>query len=166
MSKFKWLYPGIKIKRWIMVCILGITMVSVGSIDLVNPDYLSVRTIGGIALFLGIIVIFVGLERTVKSFVTVFLPKKEERKILDLIYQKRQLAQGPNIVVIGGGTGLSTLLYGLKEYTSNITAVVTVADDGGSSGRLREQFGLLAPGDIRNCLVCFRLSRAVSMASK
>ena len=153
MSKFKWLYPGIKIKRWIMVCILGITMVSVGSIDLVNPDYLSVRTIGGIALFLGIIVIFVGLERTVKSFVTVFLPKKEERKILDLIYQKRQLAQGPNIVVIGGGTGLSTLLYGLKEYTSNITAVVTVADDGGSSGRLREQFGLLAPGDIRNCLV-------------
>ena len=152
MEKFKWLYPGIKIKRWAMVCILGIAMVSIGSIDLVSPDYLSVRIIGGLTLSLGIIAIFVGLERTVKSFLSVFLPK-EEKKILDLIYQKRQLAQGPKIVVIGGGTGLSTLLLGLKEYTSNITAVVTVADDGGSSGRLRRQFGLLAPGDIRNCLV-------------
>ncbi|MBN2097629.1 MAG: YvcK family protein [Candidatus Omnitrophica bacterium] len=70
-----------------------------------------------------------------------------------MLYRRRQLAQGPKIVVIGGGTGLSTLLHGLKEYTSNITAIVTVADDGGSSGRLREQFGLLSPGDIRNCLV-------------
>ena len=103
-------------------------------------------------MFLGIICIFVSLERTVKSFLSVFLPKKE-KKILELLYQKRQLAQGPKIVVIGGGTGLSTMLYGLKEYTSNITAIVTVADDGGSSGKLREQFGLVPPGDIRNCLV-------------
>lgn len=153
MDKFKWLYPGIKIKRWVMVCILGIIMVSVGSIDLVSPDYISVRLLGGFTLFLGIALIFVGLERTVKSFLSVFLPLKEEKKVFDLIYQKRQLARGPKFVVIGGGTGLSTLLYGLKEYTSNITAIVTVADEGGSSGRLREQFGLLAPGDIRNCLV-------------
>lgn len=152
MDKFKWLYPGIKIKRWVMMCVLGMIMLCVGSIDLIHPDYLSVRLIGGFTLFLGIIVIFVGLERTVKSFLSVFLPKEEE-KVLDLIYQKRQLAQGPKIVVIGGGTGLSTLLFGLKEHTSNITAIVTVADDGGSSGRLRKQFGLLAPGDIRNCLV-------------
>ena len=153
MEKFKWLYPGIKIKRWVMVCILGIIMVSVGSIDLVSPDYISVRLLGGFTLFLGIALIFVGLERTVKSFLSVFLPLKEEKKVFDLIYQKRQLARGPRFAVIGGGTGLSTLLYGLKEYTSNITAIVTVADEGGSSGRLREQFGLLAPGDIRNCLV-------------
>lgn len=152
MNRFKWLYPGIKIKRWVMICILGIIMVSIGSIDLVSPDYIVVRIVGGFTLFLGIVMIFVGLERTVKSFLSFFLPK-EERKILDLIYQKRQLAQGPKIVAIGGGTGLSTLLYGLKEYTSNITAIVTVSDEGGSSGRLREQFGLLAPGDIRNCLV-------------
>ncbi len=152
MERLKWLYPGIKIKRWVMMCILGIALVSVGSIDLVSPDYLSVRILGGFTLFLGIILIFVGLERTVKSFLSFFLPKEEQR-ILDLIYQKSQLAQGPKIVVIGGGAGLSTLLYGLKEYTSNITAIVTVADDGGSSGKLRTQFGLLAPGDIRNCLV-------------
>jgi len=152
MNRFKWLYPGIKIKRWVMMCILGIAMVSVGSIDLVSPEYTSVRVLGGFTLFLGIITIFVGLERTVKSFVSLFLPKQEE-KILDIIYQKRQLAQGPKIVVIGGGTGLSTLLFGLKQYTSNLSAIVTVTDEGGSSGRLREQFGLLAPGDIRNCLV-------------
>jgi len=152
MDRFKWLYPGIKVKRWVLMCILGIGMVCAGSIDLVSPDYLSVRILGGFTLFLGIVVIFVGLERTVKSFLSVFLPKEEE-KVLELMYRKRQLAQGPKIVVIGGGTGLSNLLYGLKEYSSNITAIVTVADDGGSSGRLRRQFGLLAPGDIRNCLV-------------
>ncbi|MFC1631711.1 uridine diphosphate-N-acetylglucosamine-binding protein YvcK [Candidatus Omnitrophota bacterium] len=155
VDRFKWLYPGIKIKRWVMVCILGIVLVSVGSIDLVASEFLSVRILGGFSLFLGIIVIFVGLERTVKSFISLFLPRQEmlEQKILDIIYRKRQLAQGPKIVVIGGGTGLSTLLSGLKEHTSNITAIVTVADEGGSSGRLREQFGGLAPGDIRNCLV-------------
>ncbi len=65
----------------------------------------------------------------------------------------RHLARGPRIVVIGGGTGLSTLLRGVKEHTSNVTAVVTVADDGGSSGRLRKEMGVLPPGDIRNCLV-------------
>lgn len=68
-------------------------------------------------------------------------------------YEKRSLVRGPSIVAIGGGTGLSTMLRGLKEYTSNITAVVTVADDGGGSGMLREDLGMLPPGDIRNCLV-------------
>jgi len=73
--------------------------------------------------------------------------------MIDLIYEKRFLSKGPKIVAIGGGTGLSTLLEGLKEYTANITAIVTVADEGGSSGRLRQEFGILPPGDIRNCLV-------------
>lgn len=153
MKRFKWLYPGIKIKRWVMMCVLGMAMVSVGSMDLVSPDYLCVRVLGGITLLWGILVIFVSFERTVKSFLSLFITHKEGDNLLDLMYQKKQLAQGPNIVVIGGGTGLSTLLMGLKNYTSNITAIVTVADDGGSSGRLREQFGLIAPGDIRSCLV-------------
>ncbi|MBC7075349.1 MAG: YvcK family protein [Syntrophomonadaceae bacterium] len=66
------------------------------------------------------------------------------------------MAQGPyepKIVVIGGGTGLSVLLKGLKKYTTRLTAIVTVTDDGGSSGRLRTELGVLPPGDIRNCLV-------------
>ena len=71
----------------------------------------------------------------------------------DLIYEKRVLVKGPKIVVIGGGTGLSTMLRGLKTYTNNITAIVTVADDGGGSGVLREDLGILPPGDIRNCIL-------------
>lgn len=88
----------------------------------------------------------------VKSFITVLLPEKN-KELVDIVYQKRHLQKGPRIVAIGGGTGLSVLLQGIKEYTSNIIAIVTVADDGGSSGRIREQFDLLPPGDIRNCLV-------------
>ncbi len=72
--------------------------------------------------------------------------------LVELVYQKRSLARGPRIVAIGGGTGLSTLLRGLKQATSNITAVVTVADDGGSSGKLREELGIAPVGDIRNCI--------------
>ncbi len=70
-----------------------------------------------------------------------------------MIYEKRVLVKGPKIVVIGGGTGLSTMLRGLKKYTNNITAIVTVADDGGGSGVLREDLGILPPGDIRNCIL-------------
>ena len=67
-----------------------------------------------------------------------------DQPLVEVIYQKRFLARGPRIVAIGGGTGLSTLLRGLKEHTSNLTAIVTVADDGGSSGVLREQLGVPA----------------------
>lgn len=67
--------------------------------------------------------------------------------------RKQQLANGPRIVAVGGGTGLSTLLRGLKQHTANITAIVTVTDDGGSSGRLVQEMGIIPPGDMRNCLV-------------
>ena len=77
----------------------------------------------------------------------------DSEKIESLIYEKRLLVKGPKIVVIGGGTGLSTMLRGLKYYTSNITAIVTVGDDGGGSGDLREDLGMLPPGDIRNCIL-------------
>ena len=86
------------------------------------------------------------------SLITLFLPQRE-RDIVNILYQRRYLERGPRIVAIGGGHGLSHLLLGLKEYTSNLTAIVTVADSGGSSGRLREEFNIVAPGDIRNCLV-------------
>lgn len=74
-------------------------------------------------------------------------------KINNLVYEKRLLIKGPKVVVIGGGTGLSTMLRGIKHYTSNITAIVTVADDGGGSGMLRQELGMLPPGDIRNCIL-------------
>jgi uncharacterized cofD-like protein len=75
-----------------------------------------------------------------------------DEQLVDVLMAHRRLHRGPKIVVVGGGTGLSTLLRGLKVYSANITAIVTVADDGGSSGRLRQEFGVLPPGDIRNCL--------------
>jgi uncharacterized cofD-like protein len=88
-----------------------------------------------------------------RSFIGIFVPTSRGTELIDILYLKKQLSRGPRIVTIGGGTGLSVLLSGLKNYTSNISAVVTVADNGGSSGRLRQQFDVLPPGDIRNCLV-------------
>ena len=94
-----------------------------------------------------------GSWRVVRVLMGPFLSTDaDQQPLVEVIYQKRFLARGPRIVVLGGGTGLSTLLRGLKEHTSNITAVVTVADDGGSSGRLREELGIPAVGDIRNCI--------------
>jgi uncharacterized cofD-like protein len=91
--------------------------------------------------------------RVVNVLMGPFRSEDEERPLVEVIYQKRFLARGPRVVALGGGTGLSTLLRGLKEHTSNLTAVVTVADDGGSSGKLRTQLGLPPVGDIRNCIV-------------
>ena len=87
-----------------------------------------------------------------KCVVSAVAPGYGGRLAHDML-QACTLRRGPSIVAIGGGTGLSTLLRGLKEYTTNITAIVTVTDDGGSSGRLRTEMGILPPGDIRNCLV-------------
>jgi uncharacterized cofD-like protein len=101
----------------------------------------------GVGLFL------LGSVRVIQTIMDPFRPSDTNQPLVEVIYQKRFLARGPRIVAIGGGTGLSTLLRGLKEHTSNITAVVTVADDGGSSGKLREQLGVPAVGDIRNCIV-------------
>ncbi len=151
----KWLYPGMKIKRWIILFAVGTILVAISTgfiwtgIELDAPG----RVIQGVLIFLsGIILLIIGLKKMVKSFITVFLPQRE-KELVDIIFKQRQLSKGPKLVVVGGGTGLSILLRGLKEMTSNITAIVTVADDGGSSGRLRTEFDVLPPGDIRNCLV-------------
>lgn len=111
-----------------------------------------VRTLGIVIVLCGIVLIVMGISKMIVSLVTLFLPKGE-RELVNILYQKRYLERGPKIVAVGGGHGLSNLLLGLKEYTANITAIVTVADSGGSSGRLREEFNIVAPGDIRNCLV-------------
>jgi len=107
---------------------------------------------GIILLLLGTGIIVYGLRETIRSIVDVFLPRGDPR-LVELLVQQRQLQRGPKIVILGGGTGLSTLLRGLKKISTNLTAVVTVFDDGGSSGRLRREQGILPPGDIRNCLV-------------
>ena len=150
---FKWLYPGIGIKRWIGLSTFGILLVIAGSISLRAEEYWFVQILDAIVIVSGIIILILGIKRMVHSFITAVIPSSKGTELVDILFQKKQLGRGPKIVTVGGGTGLSVLLSGLKEYTSNITAIVTVADDSGSSGRIRQQFDILPPGDIRNCLV-------------
>ncbi len=155
MKKLKWLYPGMLVKRWISLSVFGVLMISMGFVIVISERNPENKAIAGLIIILGILCVISAVKRILKSFVTVLMPGPEiaENELVDRIYARRILEKGPKIVVVGGGTGLSTLLTGLKHTTSNITAIVTVADDGRSSGRLREEFGVLPPGDIRNCLV-------------
>ncbi|MBM3254829.1 MAG: YvcK family protein [Candidatus Omnitrophica bacterium] len=146
---FKWLYPGIGIKRWIALTGFGILLIIIGAVSLLAEEYRITQLLDVVVVLSGFIILVLGIKR----LITAFIPASRGRELVDILYQRRQLSRGPRIVAVGGGTGLSALLLGLKEYTSNITAIVTVADDGGSSGRIRQQFDILPPGDIRNCLV-------------
>jgi uncharacterized cofD-like protein len=150
---FMWLYPGIGIKRWIFLCSFGVILLIYGSSGLRSENYVVLRVLDLVILVAGIIILILGVKRLMSSFINAVIPSSRENGLVDILYQRNQLSRGPKIVAIGGGTGLATLLTGLKEYSSNISAIVTVADDGGSSGRLRQQFDILPPGDIRNCLV-------------
>lgn len=149
MGLFKWLYPGMQVKRWVFLCCFGIILCSMGFVLTITEVQ---KTSGSLVVLLGAGVVAVSIRKIIKSVVAVLLPQREG-DLVNIMYQKRYLERGPRIVAIGGGSGLAVLLHGLKEFTSNITAVVTVADDGGSSGRLRSQFNIPPPGDIRNCLV-------------
>lgn len=147
----KWFYPGMRVKRWLFTSFLGVVIVGGGAVAFAS-SYPLVSVLGIVIIVCGIILIVMGIGKMIVSLITLFLPKGE-RELVNILYQKRYLERGPKIVAVGGGHGLSNLLLGLKEYTANLTAIVTVADSGGSSGRLREEFKIVAPGDIRNCLV-------------
>jgi len=151
LKPIKWLYPGMGVKRWFLLSFIGVVLIVAGGQFLSGPTTLF-RLVGIIYMFIGIVIIALGIKKVLLTFITVLLPQRE-KELVDIIYQKKHLERGYRMVAIGGGTGLSTLLQGLKQYTSNITAIVTVADEGGSSGRIRKEFDVLPPGDIRNCLV-------------
>lgn len=112
------------------------------------PAYVS----GSIAILICIALIVYALVNANKEVVRAIAPDLADRSVLEELDRLHSLSQGIKTVAVGGGTGLSTLLSGLKYYTTNITAIVTVADDGGSSGKLREELGIIPPGDIRNCI--------------
>ncbi len=167
----RWLQPGIGVKRWLLLMFLGMLLLALGVahvirqmtpelqpggfaeslIDLVTLQFLPFPLRGLVAGGVGAALFLIGAWRLARAL-TDPLRQDEVTPIADVIYQKRFLARGPRIVAIGGGTGLSTLLRGLKVHTSNLTAIVTVADDGGSSGALREELGIPPVGDIRNCI--------------
>ncbi len=164
----KWFYPGMLVKRWVILLLVGILFLGTGLGGLLRlprpPQFvrgferiflseaLVTRPVVMLILFLGVVCIALGLQRLLKSIYSIFAAH-EKRDLVDVVYEKRQLRRGPRVVGIGGGYGLSSLLKGIKEYTSNLTAIVTMADSGGSSGRLRRDFAMPPPGDIRNCLV-------------
>ncbi|MFA6357750.1 MAG: YvcK family protein [Candidatus Omnitrophota bacterium] len=149
----KWFYPGIGLKRWVALSAFGVVLLILGTANLRSEEFWLVQFLDALVVISGIILLILGIKRLMRSFIAAFVPSSKEHELIDILYQKKQLSRGPRIVTVGGGTGLSVLLSGLKNYTSNISAIVTVADNGGSSGRLRQQFDVLPPGDIRNCLV-------------
>ncbi len=153
------LKPGINFKRWILLEIVGISLLFYGIIKLVDKKYSWPNNIGFSVFFIlvGVLSLYISTVQILKSFILLMnignVDVATDKNFGELIYEKRALAKGPKIVVIGGGTGLATMLRGLKKHTNNITAIVTVADDGGGSGVLREDLGILPPGDIRNCIL-------------
>jgi uncharacterized cofD-like protein len=174
----RWLAPGLGVKRWLLVVLSGTTLIGVGLAILIldfyrtAPEtwwlpYLSAASLRFIArplralIFggLGLGLIFWGIIKINRSLLTPY--RQPGKPVVDALTLHRRRERGPRIVVIGGGTGLATLLRGLKDFTYNLTAVVSVADDGGSSGRLRRETGILPPGDIRNCLAALSNDEAL-----
>lgn len=166
----RWFIPGLGVKRWYLFILAGVTMLGVGfalflldlyRTDSTNPVLLAILSYASLRFLprvlrvlifggIGVGLVAYGVWRLNNSLLRPYI--RPGRPLVEDLADYRLRKRGPRIVTIGGGHGLATLLRGLKAYTRNLTAVVTVADDGGSSGRLRESFGILPPGDIRNCL--------------
>ncbi|HSB65082.1 MAG TPA: YvcK family protein [Anaerolineales bacterium] len=174
----RWLVPGLGVKRWIIVVLLGTTLLGVGlgvlllEIYRTAPDtwWLPILSIASLRALsrpvrvlifggIGIGLVLLGIWGINRSLLAPF--RRSGKPVLDELTDHRRKERGPRIVTIGGGHGLSTLLRGLKSYSYNITAVVTVADDGGSSGRIRRTQGIPPPGDIRNCLAALSNDEAL-----
>ena len=171
MRLLRWLYPGLRVKRWLVLFALGICLLGFGLAFSLSPGTMpdvaaavahALRAPAGQAvprwvlaaafLAAGAAAAAIALRGAVLSLVEVLAPRAAEG-LGEVLYLRRIAGRGPRVVAIGGGTGLPVLLRGLKGYTGNLTAIVTVGDDGGSSGRLRGELGILPPGDIRNCLL-------------
>jgi uncharacterized cofD-like protein len=164
-----WLIPGLGVKRWILLVLLGTTLLGVGLavwlLDIYRsaPEtwWLPIISVASLRFLarplrvlifggLGVGLVAIGIWGMYRAIISPYI--QPGQRVADALLLHRQKDRGPRIVAIGGGHGLATLLRGIKTYSHNITAIVTVADDGGSSGRLRREAGIPPPGDIRNCL--------------
>lgn len=160
-----WLVPGLQVKRWFALILVGAVLMTVGILILfdLQPIYNTMKFIQNVAtkistewlafgiVMIGAAIFFKGWQKTNLSIMDIDEDKNND-VLLENLYKRRKLNRGPRIVAVGGGTGLSMLLSGAKNITNNLTAIVSVGDDGGSSGRLREEMGILPPGDIRHCI--------------
>ena len=175
---FRWLVPGIGVKRWLLLLLGGITLLGVGlgilllEIYRTAPDtwwlpalsFLSLRFLSRPLRFIifggiGVGLIFTGIWGLNRALLIPFL--RPGRRLVDQVAEYRRREKGPRVVAIGGGHGLATVLRGMKDHTHNLTAVVAVTDDGGSSGELRRSLGILPPGDMRNCLAALSNDEAL-----
>ena len=174
---WKWLTPGIGVKRWLALFLFGVTLLSL-AIAFILVDVYRSADLPGVTYYLtlqflprleraivvgvvGVAALSIAAYQLSRSILSPFT-RQGGKSVAQALIDHRQRERGPKIVAIGGGTGLSTLLRGLKHHTSNITAIVTVADDGGSSGRLRREMGVLPPGDFRNCLAALADDEALT----
>ncbi len=165
----RWLTPGLQIKRWLLLLMISELVLVLGVAYALKEIYQAARlpssfyyitlqfwpywaraTVFGIV---GVGLLVISYLKLTQSVLGPFLPGNSTSSVVEVIHAFRLRGRGPRIVAIGGGTGLSSLLRGLKTYTSNLSAIVTVADDGGSSGRLRDEYRILPPGDFRQCLI-------------
>ncbi|QNU67850.1 YvcK family protein [Ruminiclostridium herbifermentans] len=159
MKATDWVVPGAKIKRWGLLLAVGLILFCLSITFAINYYSKGMQFIilMIILAFIGIFTVLFALKALAKSVLSALSNNKintlNPEGLSSLLNEKRISVKGPKIVAIGGGTGLSTMLRGLKQYSSNLTALVTVADDGGGSGVLREDLGILPPGDIRNCIL-------------
>lgn len=163
------LRPGLHIKRWLLLLMIGVTIAGLGLAFLIREWYitdqlppvvytLALRSLpdwlrGTLLLGFGLLTVILSVWYLNRSVITAFMPGQTPLgniEMVNVLLDRQRRRQGPRVVAIGGGTGMPQLLRGLRAYTDNITAIVTVADDGGSSGRLRRQMGMLPPGDFRN----------------
>ena len=161
------LRPGLGVKRWIILMILGVFISGIGVAFFIRKFYLAAQlhwliylftlrwmpdwARGGLLAGLGLTITAYALYHLNRTLMQGYLQEEiSPRQVMETLLQRQQKQQGPKIVAIGGGTGMPQLLRGLRAYTDHITAIVTVADDGGSSGKLRRQMRLLPPGDFRN----------------
>ena len=167
-SFLKWFYFGMHIKRWLLMVLIGVAIMGLGFgyvlrevyDEVTFPDqayYVTLQFLPRLvraAIFLAVASGFIlfAVWKLNTSLLAAFITPATDENIVDTIYRYRYQSRGPKIVCIGGGTGMPVLLRGLKEHSSNLTAIVTVGDDGGSSGILRRELGVLPPGDVRNCI--------------
>lgn len=162
----RWLQPGLGVKRWLIAMVVGTVLFGLAvallllSLYRSSPQSVLVSLLGldgafylpriVVLLTAGLLLIYLSVFRLNRTLLAPYL--RTGKPVVEAVAEHRRLGRGPKVVAIGGGTGLSTLLRGMKNRTGNLTAIVTVADDGGSSGRLRRTLGLPPPGDVRNCL--------------
>lgn len=171
-----WWTLGLGVKRWLLIGLISLVMLALAIafvlVEIYQGGWLPLpiyaislnwlpRWVRAVMLSgIGIPLAIYSLYRINQDIVQPFMPT--DRSPTSVLVAHKRRNRGPKIVVIGGGTGMSTLLRGLKTYTSNITAIVTVADDGGSSGRLRQHMGVLPPGDFRNCIAALADDEALT----